>query len=75
MPTRNAMLIAGVDPDEQPAARHPCYVCGEPMTGLAARDMPTPEAARKQVKLGDRHRDCEPSEDAGSSRKIFLGVG
>ena len=60
------------DPDQP---RHPCYVCDEPLGGLCQRDTPTPEASRKMVILGDRHRDCKPSKDAGESRKVYLGVG
>ncbi|KKN64505.1 hypothetical protein LCGC14_0491180 [marine sediment metagenome] len=75
MPTRASLLAAGLDPDEA-RARKVCYVCDEPLTsGLCQRDEPTPKAARKGVVLGDRHRACEPSEHADSSRKVYLGVG
>lgn len=81
MPTRKAMEIARAAGDvdaafqDEGAVRHPCYVCGEALSGLSQRDTPTPEASRKMVVLGDRHRKCEPSADAGESRKVYLGVG
>ena len=74
MPTRASLIAAGIDPSELQSKRV-CYVCGEPVAGFCARDIPTAKAARKGVELGDRHRTCEPSEDAESSRKTYLGVG
>ena len=69
------MIAAGLDPDEA-RGKKVCYVCTEPLSsGLCQRDEPTPKAARQGVVLGDRHRACEPSKDAGSSRKVYLGVG
>ncbi len=71
MPTRASLIRAGVDPDELTSDRL-CYVCKEPLSGYARRDTPTPKAARQGVTLGDRHKDCRPSEDAGESRKVML---
>ena len=68
-----------------------CYVCGLPISGLAQRDTPRTQAehafdeqsgetltlppAPPDVELGVRHRDCEPSEWAAQSRKVWIAAG
>ncbi len=73
MPTRASLIAAGIDPDQAPQGRT-CYVCGDPVAGFVQNDAPDAKAARQGVVLGYRHRGCEPSEDAKTSRKSYLGV-
>jgi len=72
MPTRRSLEAGGYETTGATPGTRICYVCQQPVGGLAQRDEPTPEAGRKGVVLGDRHRDCEPSDDAGGSKKVYL---
>jgi hypothetical protein len=61
-----------MDPDETMPEQHSCYVCEKELSGYCMRDTPNAKAARKQVTLGDRHRNCKPSEDAGETKRVML---
>ncbi len=74
MPTKRSLEAAGYSEDEikRMGAKYVCYVCGEPLEGIARRDTPNAKAARKRIVLGPRHTDCEPSEHEESSKRVML---
>ena len=91
MPTKRSMLAAGMTEEQiaKEQGRVICYVCGRQVVGLGQRDFPRLQAETFEkdgeeiviappppgTELGARHRDCEPSEHAIRSTKIWIAAG
>lgn len=75
MPTTSSLRAGGYDDQKLGIGEKFYYVCGERVRGFCQRDTPNAKSTRRGVTLGERHRGCPQSENAGETRKIYLRTG